>query len=355
MIAKKLICCLFIVVSLVSKGQVNKDSIFNSIKNKLTNFPNNFYLAIALIQKDKVYHLGFKKQQDTVYSTTLGDTLFEIGSITKTFTATLLAQELIANKIEATDYINKVYPFKFNNKIKLTYLSLCNHTAGLYRLPSNMSTHLFNHPKNPYSAYNHLALEEYLKKELTLDQDNIGKLSYSNLGAGLLGYTLAKKEKTAIELLTKEKILDSYLMSSTAYHTPTSIAGLDKQGNPTPNWNMNALKAAGGLISTTNDLSKLIKAHFNVNNKALALTRKPTYGANKKRAIGMGWMINNPETEKEIFWHNGGTGGFSSCLSFSTRKKTGAIVLSNISRNHQQAQLIDQLCFELIYQLNNSN
>ena len=111
MIAKKLICCLFIVVSLVSKGQVNEDSIFNSIKNKLTDLPNNFYLAIALVQKDKVYHLGFKKQQDTVYSITLSDSLFEIGSITKTFTATLLAQELIANKIKATDYINKVYPF----------------------------------------------------------------------------------------------------------------------------------------------------------------------------------------------------------------------------------------------------
>lgn len=329
-------------------AQLNIDSIFNNYKHELDSFPNNFYLSVALIKKNKVYHIGFKKENDSIYKTELKDSLFEIGSITKTFTSTLLAEEIVNNNLKETDLINKQFSFKFKNKTKLSYVSLANHSSGLFRLPSNISMLIFENPKNPYLKYSIKELEHYLKNELVLDNQTISKFSYSNLGAGLLGQTLSKKAKKSIEQLTKEKILSKYGMNATSYNVNTSIKGLDKNSTPTSNWDMNALKAAGGIISNTHDLSKYIHAHFKSENKALSLTRKPTYYINKDLAIGLGWFINNPSTEKEICWHNGGTGGFTSCLAFSTTNKTGVIVLSNINMEHKQAVLIDQMCFKLM-------
>ena len=87
---------------------------------------------------------------------------------------------------------------------------------------------------------------------------------------------------------------------------------------------------------------------INSENKVLSLTRKPTYYINKEMAIGLGWFIKNPLSDKEICFHNGGTGGFTSCMAFSTNNKTGVIVLSNINMEHKEAVLIDKLCFKLM-------
>ena len=339
---------LLVTISLNCTSQLNIDTIFNDYKHELDSFPNNFYLATALIKDGQVYHIGFKKQNDSIYKANLKDSLFEIGSITKTFTSSLLASEIINNNLKETDFINKQFPFKFKNKTKISYLTLANHTSGLYRLPSNISMLIFENPENPYLNYSLKELEYYLKNELVLDNQNISKFSYSNLGAGLLGQTLSKKEKKSIELLTKEKILSKYGMNSTSYNVNTSIIGLDKNSLATSNWDMNALKSAGGLISNTSDLCKYITAHFNPDYKALSLTRKPTYYINKEMAIGLGWFIKNPLTDQEICWHNGGTGGFTSCLAFSTKNKIGVVVLSNINMEHKEAVLVDQLCFKLM-------
>ena len=335
-------------ISLTFTGQLNIDTIFNNYKHELDSFPNNFYLSVALVNKQDVYHIGFKKENDSIFKFELKDSLFEIGSITKTFTATLLAEEIVNNNLKETDFINKQFPFKFKNKTKLSYVTLANHTSGLYRLPSNIAMLAFENPENPYLNYSIKELEHYLKNELVLDNQNISKFSYSNLGAGLLGQTISKKAKKPIEQLTREKILSKYGMNATSYTVNTSIIGLDKNSNATGNWDMNALKAAGGIVSNTHDLSKYILAHFNSENKVLSLTRKPTHYINKEMAIGLGWFIKNPLSDKEICFHDGGTGGFTSCMAFSTTNKTGVIVLSNINMEHKEAILIDQLCFKLM-------
>ena len=292
-------------ISLTFTGQLNIDTIFNNYKHELDSFPNNFYLSVALINKQEVYHIGFKKENDSIFKFELKDSLFEIGSITKTFTATLLAEEIVNNNLKETDFINKQFPFKFKNKTKLSYVTLANHTSGLYRLPSNIAMLAFENPENPYLNYSIKELEHYLKNELVLDNQNISKFSYSNLGAGLLGQTISKKAKKPIEQLTREKILSKYGMNATSYTVNTSIIGLDKNSNATGNWDMNALKAAGGIVSNTHDLSKYILAHFNSENKVLSLTRKPTHYINKEMAIGLGWFIKNPLSDKEICFHNG--------------------------------------------------
>src|SRR5690554_7940999 len=127
-------------------------------KNK--EFPNNTQLSIALIQNDKIEYYGIIKQNDSIKFIENQNKIFEIGSITKVLTATLLTSLVEEGQINLTDNINRYYPFPFKNNTKLTFQSLANHSSGLPRLPSNL---VFLDPDNPYRHYNKSYLDKYLK------------------------------------------------------------------------------------------------------------------------------------------------------------------------------------------------
>ena len=101
----------------------------------------------------------------------------------------------------------------------------------------------------------------------------------------------------------------------------------------------------------TEDLAKFACAQFNLKNKDLALTRKPTFVVNDKMKIGLGWHILKSENNSQIFWHNGGTGGYSTSMAINIESKTAVIILSNVSAFNPEMKKIDNLCFELINKL----
>jgi CubicO group peptidase (beta-lactamase class C family) len=123
--------------------------------------------------------------------------------LTKVFTSTLLADEVVNKNIKLKASVNKAFSFKFNDKIKLSYLDLSNHTSGMYRLPSNIMPMLFENPNNPYSQYSYDLFNDYLKSELQLDDNEVPKYTYSNLGAGLLAYALSNRKGQEFESLLK--------------------------------------------------------------------------------------------------------------------------------------------------------
>tara|TARA_R110001592_G_scaffold130586_1_gene343849 strand:- start:209 stop:1258 length:1050 start_codon:yes stop_codon:yes gene_type:complete len=341
-----LIIALTILTSSFLSAQTKQDSILAIITNDIDSMPEGFAISIALLNNDSTTFVGFSKSNTILTQVTNKDSLFEIGSITKVFTSTVLAHHIISHKIKPNTPINKVFPFKFNNKTKLTYLSLSNHTSGMHRLPSNILPLLYKNPTNPYKDYSYELLDNYLKEDLQLI--NKAQYSYSNLGAGVLAYALAKKNKTSFETLLKATVLDKYKMSSTSYNFNVSYFGIGADNNKTENWQMNSLIGAGGLISNTNDLSTFIHAQFDTENKELALTRKETFSINDNFSIGLGWHIFDSNTKNEKFWHNGGTGGYTSSISFRTTNNTGVIILSNISPLHKNSSKIDELCFKLL-------
>jgi CubicO group peptidase (beta-lactamase class C family) len=347
--SKTVIVILFTLLTIVTKGQqLNYDSLTYSIEEKFDAFPNSFNLSIALIKNNQVHFIGLKIENDSIIRLDLKESFFEIGSITKIFTSTLLANEIIKNNLSLTDNINKVFSFKLNQKIKLSYLSLANHTSGLDRLPSNIMPLIFKEPENPYKNYTTNLFDFYLKNELHVDSKRINNYSYSNLGAGILAYALEKKANTSFESLLEKIIFEKYNMKATSFTLKTSIKGLNSNGTETSNWEFDALKGAGGLISNANDISKFVIAQFQTENQELALTRKVTHKVSEKMSIGLGWHIIENNTPNEIFWHNGATGGFTSSIGFSTNNNTGVIILSNISSMSTLAPLIDKTCFELL-------
>jgi CubicO group peptidase (beta-lactamase class C family) len=325
------------------------------IYDHIRHFPDNTQIAVSLIKNDSCIFYGVVKQNDTVQSVVNKDSLFEIGSVTKVFTATLLAGLVIDSTIAPEGNINDDLPFELNNNIKIRYLDLANHTSGLPRKPTDMALSAIKTPLNPYKSYDTGKLERYLSQRASLPEKKEKDYEYSNLGVGILGYTLCRVTESNFETLLKEKIFSKYGMASTTTVRENIkdrlVAGHGPFGVKTRNWDLASLEAAGGILSSASDMSVFIMAQFDTNNAELNLTRKSTFVADSTLEIGLAWHILKDKSGHEWYWHNGGTGGYRSSVVLDTEKKTGVVVLSNISFIHRKSDLIDGLCFELMKSL----
>ena len=191
------------------------------IFSKTKDFPNNTQLSIAISQNGKTNYYGIIKLNDTIKPIENQNKIFEIGSITKVFTSTVLASLVEERKIKLTDDINSYYSFPFKDNITLNFKSLANHTSGLPRLPENLE---LSNETNPYKSYGKREIDEYLKNLMKTGSKNY---DYSNLGAGLLGYTLGLSQKTSFQYLLQKKVFDKYKMKSS--FTSSQVAEFYRQ------------------------------------------------------------------------------------------------------------------------------
>jgi CubicO group peptidase (beta-lactamase class C family) len=322
-----------------------------AIYNKTKEFPNQTQLSIGLIKNGKVHFVCIKRTKDTIHWKENAQKVFEIGSITKVFTSTLLANLVIENKLKLNDNIQDYLEVELNTEENITFKTLANHTSGLPRLPTNLNLMTVDQ-NNPYANYDEEQLNTYLTTKLKLSQSPGEKYAYSNLGAGLLGFELAKLSNTTYEALLQEKIFQKFDMpNSTSVRKEIKaplVKGLKPDGSPTSNWDFDALAGGGAILSTVEDLSKFAKAQFNQNNKVLQLTHQPTFKVNNKMSIGLGWHLVKGKKGKQLLWHNGGTGGYTSSMALDMENNNGIIILSNVSAFNPNMGNIDRLGFELI-------
>jgi CubicO group peptidase (beta-lactamase class C family) len=305
--------------------------------------------ARPYIQKDNTFGLCIgiiKNGHTTIYN--YGETergngklpgknnIFEIGSITKTFTATILAYYVNEGKMKLSDPITKYLPDSVAPNRQLQFITLemlSNHTSGLPDSPNNFADYMSD-PLNPYKDYNKQALYSYLKN-CRLNSKPGEKFAYSNLGFGLLGTILERVSGKTYEQLVKTIICKPLGMESTVQHlnSPTRsrlVTFYDEQGRQTPPWDANALAGCGSLMSTMKDLLIYTKANMIKSNnklsKAMELTHQITFNKNAK--LGLGWTI-FVVNGVEYYFHNGGTYGCHSFLAFNAKKNIAVVVLSN--------------------------
>jgi len=328
--------------------------IANEIYSLTKNFPNKTQLSIAVLKNGKVKYYGIIIQNDTIKSIKNQNKIFEIGSITKVFTSSVLASLAIDNKLKLSDFINDYYTTSFNNNAKITFLELANHTSGLPRLPENLD---LSNEANPYKSYGVNELNEYLTKLLLIENSNKNNFEYSNLGAGLLGNTVGLSQKQTFNELLQQRIFKKFKMGNS--HTSLKgfenkiIKGLDETGQEVSNWEFDVLFGGGGILSTSEDLVKFAQAQFDKKNKELELTRRPTFDIDEDMKIGLGWFILKSENEFKWIWHNGGTAGYSSSMVLDVAKKNGVIILSNVSGSNPERGNIDELSFRIMKQTEN--
>ncbi len=324
------------------------DSIYSWTKG----FPEKFQMSLAFVQGDRVEHYGILRENDTLLPIENQYGVFELGSISKVFNATLLANFVMDGELSLKDSINGHFGFPFNKGLDFTFEELANHSSGLPRLPSDFQTVALLNPGNPYRKYDNEKLEKYLREKVKLVYEKGEKSSYSNLGAGLIAQTLIRYSNTSYEELLQQQIFQKYGMGhSTTQREQVGealVGGLDQDGDPTSNWDLGALLGAGGIYSNTSDLAKFAMAQFDSTNLELALTREKTIADSGNVDIGLGWYILDRGAGGKWYWHNGGTGGYSTSMAVDVDHQRAVIVLSNISSYHKDFGNIDRLCFSLM-------
>ncbi|MGB7761519.1 MAG: serine hydrolase [Bryobacteraceae bacterium] len=267
-----------------------------------------------------------------------GDTVFEIGSITKVFTALLLADMAQHGEVKLDDPISKYLPEGVKapqrNGKEITLSELATHTSGLPRLPNNFS------PKdaaNPYAEYSAEKLYAFLSS-YQLPRDPGERWEYSNLAPGLLGHLLSLRAGKDYETLVVSRIAAPLGMASTRITLTPEMkermaAGYNAALQPTRLWDFQALAGCGALRSTANDLIAFLAANLGYKKSplqpamaAMLEVRLPTGQPNLQQALG--WHVLQRK-DRDLIWKDGGTFGFGSFIGFDIKAKVGVVVLAN--------------------------
>ena len=312
-------------------------------------FPNNTQFSISIIENGNIKFIGTKRENDTVFKIENHKNVFEIGSLTKIFTSTILSNFVIEKALKLDDKINDFIKIHLNKNVEISFKQLANHTSGLPKMPSNIE---YSDKRNKFKDYNTLKLEEFIQNDLELSFAPGKQSSYSNIGVSILGYTLSEISNNNYQELLNKYILSKYDMNSTSINRRTLskkiIKGLNTSGQETSNWDLASLTPAGGILSSVEDLSKFAIAQFNPQNKDLILTQQKTFEIDNKTEQGLGWRIENSSGNK-WYCHNGRTGGYTSSISLDIENKNGIIILTNISTiGNENKKHIINLCTELL-------
>jgi D-alanyl-D-alanine-carboxypeptidase/D-alanyl-D-alanine-endopeptidase len=279
------------------------------------------------------------------------DNVFEIGSITKTLTASVLADMVDRGEVRLDDPVANYLPRAVRMPVRgrpITLLDLATQSSGLPRMPDNFTP---RDSANPYADYSVQQLYEFLSR-YHLPRDPGAAYEYSNLGMGLLGHTLSLKARTTYEQLVTRQILTPLGMTETAITlTPAMRArlapGHDGEGHVVPNWDLPTLAGAGAMRSTAKDLLAFLVANLDSTATPLSRTlqqthveRQPTNDPNLK--VGLAWHVITRPAGK-IVWHNGGTGGYRSFIGFDPVRRIGVVVLCNNGNEN-----VDDIGFHLL-------
>jgi D-alanyl-D-alanine-carboxypeptidase/D-alanyl-D-alanine-endopeptidase len=279
------------------------------------------------------------------------DSVFEIGSITKVFTAILLADMADRGEVKLDDPVAAHLPAPIRiperNGRKITLLDLSTQSSGLPRMPDNFRP---ANPLNPYADYTAEQMFEFLGRH-QLTRDVGAAFEYSNLGVGLLGQALSRRAGKSYEALVQERILKPLHMDHSGIElTPWMREHLAKGHNAggavTSNWDIPAFAGAGALRSTMNDMLKFARANLDPPKGRLQRVMQQTHAIQRSTgrddmSVGMNWLIRRVNG-REVVWHNGGTGGYRSWIGFDKTRSIAAIVLTNSALGH------DDLGFELV-------
>jgi CubicO group peptidase (beta-lactamase class C family) len=295
-------------------------------------------IGVAEPQGRRVISYGHRSQRDP--RPLDGDTDFEIGSVTKVFTALLLAEMVRKGEVALADPVAKylaAVKIPERNGRSITLLDLATHTSGLPFMPDELPA--FN--DSAATKYGAAQLYQFLARtELTRDID--AKWKYSNIGYWLLGQALASRAAMNYESLLRTRVIAPLGLKSTAITLSPKLraklaVGHDAVLQPSPSISavpiLAVMPAAGGLVSTARDLLAFLSVAMGYERSPFApamatmlSTRRPTPQPGVEQALG--WMVIG-EGDDQLIVHDGGTLGYASSVAWDPTKRVGVVVLSN--------------------------
>ncbi|MGH8494735.1 MAG: serine hydrolase [Gammaproteobacteria bacterium] len=261
-----------------------------------------------------------------------GATVFQIGSLTKTFTTLLLADMVERGEVGLDDPASAYLPHGVAMPERgrpITLRDLATHMSGLPSMPTNFDIRA---DPDPYEGYTVEQLHEFLSS-YDLDREPGADYAYSNLGVALLGRLLARRAGMEYEVLLTQRVLEPLEMESTSItlnddQSRRLAPGHDTYLEPVHSWEMSTLPASGSLRSTANDTLKMIAAYLGYTDtslkSAMALQLSERIPVDDLQQA-LGWGIR----DDGIVGHSGGKEGYRSAVVFDPEAGTGAVVLAN--------------------------
>ena len=291
-------------------------------------------LSIGVLQNGKISTYNFGETKKGTGQLPTANTIYEIGSVTKTFTGILLANAVLEGKVKLDDDIRKYLDGNYPNLQfagePIHLVNLSNHTSGLPSQPKipGIDKDLFS----PSLNFTDKMLSDILH-HITLDTLPGTRRQYSNFAVGLLGIILEKVYGMNYEQLLKKYILRPYAMKQTKITLSKSAfksfaQGYDVEGNPSPYWRNRIAEPDGGIRSTTHDMLIFMQEQINTKNSATWLSHQLTFG-NAKQGTGLNWGISTTKAGYLRLSHDGGTDGFTSLCLVYPELKAAIILLTN--------------------------
>ena len=265
----------------------------------------------------------------------------EIGSCTKTFTATLFALAINRNQIVPDAPAQKYMPNGYTLRAQqLTPLELADFTSGMPDDPTNLPRGLEQRSIASYTVRDFLTWASNYEPRTRLP----APYKYSNAGIGLLSYLVATATgKTWEEQLNSEILEPLGLADTTLRPTPEQqrrlAEGHNRAGQDAPRWPVYAWYAAGGLRSTAHDMISFGEAylgHNEVNGQpvsaeliaAMQLAQKPIFTMPNGNKQAMAW-VNDVRGGAPVILKNGGTAGFGSGIAICPTKDAAIFIGMN--------------------------
>ena len=341
-------------VSTDNKQTNNVETLVHNSVHRFLSDNSKVGLSIGIYANGKEFFFNYGSTQKEKQILPTSKTIYEIGSISKTFTGTLLAQAVIDKKVKIDDdirmYLDANYPnLEYNGQpIKVSHL--VSHISGLPPfLPDNPK--LFDNPNydilpftisNIQYNYSKTNFFEDLHK-VKLDTIPGYNFHYSNSGAQLLKFILEKVYNKPFDKILKDFITKPLKMANTnSLFSKNNLKRLAKgyngNGKLMP-YNPQILDAAGGIYSNTSDMLRYLKFHFDEKNEVVALSHKITTGDINDYAIGLNWQEQIVSKKYKKIWQSGGTFGFGSYCVLYPDLNIAIILLSNESDQTTQGGL----------------
>ncbi len=323
------------------------DTLVQRLGTAFIKQPARVGLSIGIVQHGQVYFYNFGSTEKGKGRRPTPQTVYEIGSISKTFTSLLLAHAVLEKRVSLDDDIRKYLPGAYPNlarngqPIKLVHLA--NTTS---RLPDNLPQGPAR-PANPDSAVAAAvkALRGYTKQNFYDDLhqarlDTIPGLlpRHSNVATQLLAYILERVYRASYEELLARYINKPLQLADPAGAGPP-LVGYNENGNPMPRLDLPTVVAAGGLRYSAADMVKYLRYQLAEKDPAVRLTHQPAWGRMDEQAVGFNWNLEKTVNGERMLQHSGGTFGCASYCELYPDQQFGLVLLANESDRETQGSL----------------
>lgn len=296
---------------------------------------------VSVIDNDQVYYYAFGSKfphQNVPLSHT---DIFEIGSVTKVFTATLIHIFVNKGMIKMGDKVNKFLPDVYQNP-RLEQLSLADliyHRSSLPKRPSFFGK-MEKDAKNPYAHYKKIELLQFYRDYIPKKKS----FEYSHTNYALLEVIIENITNKSFQDVIKDEIfaplqMDASFVDFTENKDNIITPGFDRSTLSTQPWTFSSFKASEGIKSNSTDLVKFVNAFLQGQSPEYVIPKSDDAESfNKRLGINMGWQTIHMG-DFDILTHTGKTSGHAAFIGMVRESKTAVIILANSSEGTEDLGL----------------